>query len=47
MALACSVLAGFDVPKSVYKMADLEEAKSEAAEEGKPLVILYSDPGST
>lgn len=40
-------LAGFKVPKSVYKMDDLEAAKSEAASEGKSLLILYSDPGTT
>ena len=47
LAVVCSALAGFDVPKSIYTMKDLEEAKAKAAEKSKPLVILYSDPGTT
>lgn len=39
--------AGFKVPKSVYKMDQLEEAKAEAKQDGKALVFVYSNTGST
>lgn len=39
--------AGFKIPKSVFTIDQLEEAKSEALESEKPLVFLYSDEKST
>lgn len=39
--------AGFKVPRSVYRMDKLEEAKSEAEEKGKALIFIYTNPGST
>ena len=49
VSVAClqMVYAGFKVPKSIYKMDQLEEAKAEAKEEGKALIFVYSDSGST
>lgn len=39
--------AGFEVPRSVYRMDQLKEAKEKAAEKGKPLVFVYSNSGTT
>lgn len=36
--------AGFRVPRSIYKMDQIEAAKAEAKRTGKPLVIVYSNP---
>lgn len=49
VSAACVLFAqaGFDVPRSVFKMDQLAEAKSEAAEKGKPLVFVYSNSGTT
>ena len=41
------VNAGFKLPKSVFKIDQLEEAKTEAIESKKPLIFLYSDEKST
>lgn len=35
------------IPRSVFKMKDLEAAKAKATESEKPLVIVYTDPGTT
>ena len=35
------------IPRSVFKMADLEAAKIKATENEKPLIFVYTDPGST
>lgn len=40
-------LAGFRVPKFLHTADTLEKAKQEAADQGKILLILYSDPNST
>ena len=40
-------LAGFKVPPKVFEAADLEKAKTEALQKGKPISILYSDKDST
>lgn len=39
--------AGFKLPRSVFTIDQLEEAKQEAIEKEKPLVFLYSDEKST
>lgn len=44
---ASFAFAGFKVPSKVYQIAELEKAKAEAIEKGKPLAILYSDAEST
>jgi len=36
-----------DIPRSVFRIDDLDEAKSEAAAEEEPLVFVYSDENTT
>lgn len=38
--------AGLDIPRSMHRLEDLEEAKAEAAAKGEPLVILYTHTGA-
>ena len=45
--LAGSAAAELSVPRSVFKMDELDEAKSKAAKDKEPLVIVYTDPGTT
>jgi len=45
--LAATATAELKIPRSVFKMDEIEEAKAEAAEEKEPLVIVYTDPGTT
>ena len=40
-------LAELKIPRTVYKVGDLEEAKTKATEKEKPLVFVYTDPGTT
>ena len=35
------------IPSSVFKMDELDEAKQKAAEDGEPLIFVYTDPGTT
>ncbi|MDG2487543.1 MAG: hypothetical protein P8M65_07530 [Roseibacillus sp.] len=39
-------LANLTIPRSVFKMADLEAAKTKATESEKPLIFVYTDPGT-
>lgn len=39
--------AELDVPRSVFRVDQLAEAKAEAVEKEKPLVFVYTDPGTT
>ena len=45
--LAGSATAELRVPSSVFEMDELEEAKAKAAKDKEPLVIVYTDPGTT
>ena len=46
LGMLCAVAtAGFKVPRYVHE--NLEEAQKEAIEDGKPLVFIYTDPGSS
>lgn len=46
-ALTHASFGNLTIPRSVFKMADLEAAKTKAAENEKPLIFVYTDPGST
>jgi len=39
--------AELKIPSSVFTVDELEEAKLKAAEDGEPLVFVYTDPGTT
>lgn len=39
--------AALKVPSSVFKMEELAEAKAKAAKDEKPLIFVYTDPGSS
>ena len=39
--------AELKIPRGVFKMDELAEAKAKAAETSKPLVFVYTDPGTT
>jgi hypothetical protein len=39
--------AELDIPRSVFRVDQLEEAKAEAQEEGEPLIFVFTDPAST
>lgn len=47
--LIASGLSAFalDIPRSVYTVDQLEEAKAEALEDSQPVVFVYTDPTST
>ena len=53
--LATAILAGvtqlslaeLKIPRSVFRLTDLEEAKEKAAEKEEPLIFVFTDPGST
>lgn len=45
--LAQSAIAELKIPRSVFKMETLDEAKAEAVEEKEPLVFVLTDPGTT
>lgn len=50
LALFLTVGAGqaeLKIPRGVFKMEELSEAKAKAAESDKPLVFVYTDPGTT
>ena len=46
-ALTHASFGNLTIPRSVFKMADLEAAKTKATENEKPLIFVYTDPGST
>lgn len=39
--------ADLKIPSSVFTIGELEEAKAKAAEDGEPLIFVYTDPGTT
>ena len=39
--------AELSVPRSVFEISELDEAKAKAAKDKEPLVIVYTDPGTT
>lgn len=45
--LLFAVNADVRIPSSVFNMEELEEAKAEAFEEKKPLIFVYTDPGTS
>ena len=46
LGIFCAVAtAGFKVPRYVHE--NLEEGQKEAIKEGKPLLYIYTDPGSS
>lgn len=45
--LSISAKAELRVPSSVFTIDELEEAKTKAVETEKPLIFVYTDPGST
>ena len=47
LASATFAFGGLRVPSSVFTMEELEQAMAEAQEDEKPLIFLYTDPGST
>jgi len=36
-----------DIPRHVYTLDKLEEAKAEAMEKSEPIIFVYTDPAST
>ena len=40
-------LAELKIPRSVFRVDQLEEAKEKAAEKEAPLIFVFTDPGST
>jgi len=42
-----AALAEFKMPNSVYRMARLEQAKTEAASKGRPITFVYTHEGTT
>ena len=46
-ALTHASFGNLTIPRSVFKMADLEAAKIKPTENEKPLIFVYTDRGST
>ena len=40
-------LANLKIPRSVYQVEDMEEAMATATEKEKPLIFVFTDPGTT
>ncbi len=40
-------LANLKIPRSVYQVEDMEEAIATATEKEKPLIFVFTDPGTT
>ena len=38
--------ADLKIPSSVFEMEELDEAKAKAAEKGKPLIFVVTDPNT-
>lgn len=38
--------ADLKIPSSVFQMEELDEAKAKAAEKGKPLIFVVTDPNT-
>lgn len=36
-----------EIPRHVYTLDKLEEAKAEALEKSEPIIFVYTDPGTT
>lgn len=36
-----------EIPRHVYTLDKLEEAKAEAIEKSEPIIFVYTDPGTT
>lgn len=39
--------AALEIPRHVYTLDELEEAKAEALEKRKPVIFVYTNPGTT
>ena len=46
-ALSHVATAELDIPRSIFKVDQLEEAKAKAAEDEEPLIFVFTDPGTT
>lgn len=46
VALMTPSYAEFDVPRSVFRIDELEKAKSKAVEKEKPLIFIITDPAT-
>jgi len=42
-----AVLAEMKIPRSIHGMDELDEAIAKATKKEKPLVIVYTDPGTS
>jgi hypothetical protein len=42
-----TALADMRIPSSVFKLDELEKAQAKAAADGKPLVFVLTDPGTS
>ena len=40
-------LANLKIPRSVYQVEDMEEAMATATAKEKPLIFVFTDPGTT
>lgn len=47
LSLVGSCFGELDIPRSVFSVENLEEAKAAAVEENEPLIFVYTDPGTT
>jgi hypothetical protein len=47
LATSTLAVAGFKLPGKVFEVAELEKAKAEAQQKGKPIAILVSDKDTT
>ncbi len=46
-SLMGAVLAEMKIPRSIHGMDELDEAIAKATKKEKPLVIVYTDPGTS
>ena len=47
LSLALDAAAAFKLPKSVYRVNNLEDASTEAESKGKAITFIYTDENST
>ena len=44
--IATSSYAEFDVPRSIFRISELEEAKAKAIEKEEPLIFVVTNPAT-
>ena len=47
IALSPLAFGELQIPRTVFQMTELDQAKQKAAEDNKPLIFVITDPGTS